>query len=142
MRSTGLKAVSGDGAFAVDWLAQCVDHASHHGVIAGRNRHDLLRPFDQIAFLDLGGFAQQNAPNLIFFQVERHASDAMRELEQFTGHHLFQSVHASNAVANGDDGSHFTHFDARVVVFNLRTDDLANLFCSNVHSFSPGIGSA
>ncbi len=141
MRSTGLKRVSGDGAFAVDWLAQCVDHASHHRV-AGWNGHDLFRPLDQIAFLDLGGFAQQNAPDLILFQIERHACDAMRELEQFAGHHLFQSVHASNAVANGNDGSHFGHFHARVVVCDLCADDLANFFCSDVHSFSPGIGSA
>ena len=136
-----VEGVRGDGALAVDWLAQCVHHASHHRV-AGGNSHDFFRPLDQIAFLDLRGFAQQNASDLIFFQIERHASDAMRELEQFAGHHLFQAMHAGNAIANGNDGSHFTHFHARVVVFNLCADDLANFFCSDVHSFSPGIGSA
>ena len=78
MRSIG-SAAGGDGALAVQRLAQRIYHAAHHGV-AHRRGHDRVGALDRVAlFESCGVFAQQHGAHLIFFQVQRDAIHVMRK---------------------------------------------------------------
>jgi hypothetical protein len=121
----------GDGALVVDRLAQRVDHAPDHG-FADRHRHDAAGAAHLVAFLDFNGIAQQHGAHLILFQVHGDARDAMREFDQFPGHHFFQAVYAGDAVADRDHRSDFGDVDRAFVVFNLLAEKSCNFVRSNL----------
>ena len=73
--------LGGDGALAVDGLADAVHHAAHDGVAHG-HFGDPLGPLDDVAFADLGVVAHEHRAHVLFFEVERHAHDAARELQE------------------------------------------------------------
>src|SRR6185369_4697257 len=71
----------GDGAQAVDRLADRVDHAADQG-LAHRDLDDLAGQLDRVAFLDLGELAENCRTDVVFLEVEDHAGDAARELQE------------------------------------------------------------
>ena len=74
---------------------------------------------DLVAFAELGVLAEDDGADLVFFKREGEARDAVREGEQFAGHHLVESVQAGNAVAERGDGPDFVDLDLRIVVRDL-----------------------
>ena len=102
----GVVALVGDRTLAVDGISQRVDHAADHA-FAHRNRHDAAGAPDLVAFLDVGVIAQHHRAHLIFFQVQRDARNAARELDQFARHDVFQTVNAGDTVAHRNHGAGF-----------------------------------
>jgi hypothetical protein len=100
MRSMGVELVVTMGPCR-RWAAQRVDHAADQR-LAHRHGHDAAGALDFVAFLDLRVFAQQHRAHLVFFQVHGDAGHAVRELDQFAGHDLFEAVDAGDAVAHRD----------------------------------------
>ncbi len=90
-------------AFAVDRIAQRVDHAAEQR-LADRNVNDGLGALDAVAFLDLGIGAEDHDADIVRFQVQRHALNAVGEFDHFAGLHLVQAV---------DTGDPVTHRRAR-----------------------------
>ena len=84
---------------------------------------------DLVAFLDLGVVAEQHGADLVFFQVHGEAGNAVRELEQFAGHDLFETVDAGDAVAHRHHRADFIDGDLGFVIFDLLADELGNLVC-------------
>src|SRR4029450_10666475 len=91
-----------DRTLAVDRLTQRIDDAADQ-LFADRDGDDLVRPLDRVAFLDLRVVSEQHRADALFFEVERDAENAMRELEHLAGHGVFHSMHPRDAVADGDD---------------------------------------
>ena len=118
MRFDRARLAGGDGAFAVDGLAQRVHHAADHG-LAHRHGHDAAGAADLVAFLDFLIFAQQHRAHLVFFQVQGDAGDAVRELDQLAGHDVFQAVNARDAVAHRNHRSGFGNIDSFFVILNF-----------------------
>jgi len=76
--------------------------------------------------------AQEHGADLVLFEVQRDAGHAVRELDHLAGHHLFQAMHAGNAVAHADDRTDFGHIHGGVVVFNLLAQYARDFVCSDL----------
>jgi hypothetical protein len=77
--------------------------------------------------------AEESRTDIILLEVEDHAHDAARELEEFAGHGPIEAVDASNAVPDGDDGSSLADFDFATEILNLFLDYCADFFCPDFH---------
>ena len=100
-----------DRTLAVDRNAERIDDAADQRR-ADRDGHDLAGALDLVAFLDLGGFAEEHDADVVFLEVERQAGDVVRELHELAGHDAVEAVDAGDAVADGDDGADFRDVDA------------------------------
>ena len=124
-----------DRALAVDRLAERVHDAADQ-LVADRHRDDAAGPLDRVAFLDLREVAEQHRADALFFEVQRDAEDAVRELEHLAGHRLFDAVHARDAVADRDDRADFGDVDVNGVAADLVADDLGDFFSFDIHKLS------
>ena len=122
----------GDGALAVDGVAQGVHHPADEGR-AHRHRHDPAGALDRVAFLDGRGLAQQDDADVVLFQVEGHAHHPVRKFKQLPGHGLLQAVGPGDAVADADDRADLGNVGLGVEAFDLAANDAGNFFRADVH---------
>src|SRR5262249_40262909 len=92
--------VSLDRAFAVDRIAECVDNTAKEA-FADRYVHDRAGALDGLAFLDLAVVAEDHDADVVDFEVERHATHTVLELDHLAGLNIVETVGAGNAVADG-----------------------------------------
>ena len=69
-----------DRALAVDRLAERVDHAAEQR-LADRHLQHAAGALDRVAFLDARVLAEQHGADVVLFEVQHQAHDAVRELE-------------------------------------------------------------
>ena len=95
-----------DGTLSVDGDAETVhdpaDQRSPTGTWA-------ILPvlFAQVAFLDLIVLSENDSADIIFFEVEDHSGNAVRELKQLARHRILKTVDTRNTIANGDNRHRF-----------------------------------
>ena len=77
-----------DWTFAVNRLTQWVHNAAKQ-CFAYRNFHDAACTFYLVAFTNICVRTHDNDTYVVFFKVECHTHNAVRELEQFAGHDVF-----------------------------------------------------
>ena len=77
--------------------------------------------------------AEQHRADALFFEVQRDAEQAVRELEHLAGHRALDAVDARDAVADGDDGADFGDVDVHGVVADVVADDLGDFFGLDLH---------
>jgi hypothetical protein len=130
-RSTGIELGGGDGPFIVDGPAQRVHHAADESVAHG-DGHDAAGAPHFVAFLDLREIAEQHRTHLVFFQVHGDARHAVRKLDQFAGHDLFQAMDSGDAVAHRDDRADLRNVDRPFVVLDFLAENLGNFIRSNL----------
>src|SRR5205823_2938580 len=121
-----------DRPLAVDRLAERVDDAADQ-LLADRHRDDAAGAFDRIPLANLGEVAEQHRTDAFFFQVERNAKDAVRELEHLAGHRVFDAVDTGDAVADRHDGPDFGDVDVHGIAADLVADDFRDFFGFDVH---------
>ena len=121
-------------ALAVDGLAERVDHAAEH-LFADRHRDDAAGALDRVAFLDLAEFAEEHAADAVFFEVQRDAEDAVRELEHLASHGALAAMQPRDAVAERGHRADFGDVDVDGEAANLLANDLGNLVCFQIHAF-------
>src|SRR3954447_13212101 len=100
-----------DRTFAVDGNAERIDDTADQRR-TDRNGHDLAGALDLVAFLDLGGLAEEHDADVVFLEVEGQTGDVVRELHELTSHDAVEAVDAGDAVSDGDDGADFRDIDA------------------------------
>ena len=118
----GIKRLRDDRPFAVQRLAQGVDHAAQE-----RLAHGHLQQFAGgahfLAFLDAGVIAQDDRADLGFLQVQRQADDAVAEVQHFVEHGVGEALDLGHAVANFAHGADVlaghAGFQARNLGFNF-----------------------
>jgi len=115
-----------DGAFAVDRLAERVDHPPDQG-LAHRDLDDTARGADLIAFADLLVGSQDDGAHRVLFQVECHAADATLELEQLQGAGVAQAVDLRDPVSDFGDDTNVRREDGHVEVLDALFDQVADL---------------
>src|SRR3990172_250752 len=119
-------------SLAVYSLSKGVNNPSDQ-LLADRNLNDLSSPLYYVPFLYEVVFTKYSGSDIGLFKVQPHAEDVMRELEDFACHCLFQAVDTGDTVTDGEDSPSLAHLHLFFVVFDLRLDYLADLFCSNLH---------
>ena len=102
--------------------------------LAGWDLHDFPGSLDDITLFYVMELSEKDASDIVFLQIERQSVNIVWELDQLQSHHLLEPMHAGDAIAARDNGSHFAHHDAGIVVLYLLLDDLTDLFRSNGHS--------
>ena len=123
-----------DGPLAVDGLAQRVHHPADQRV-ADRHLDHASGGLDLVALLELGVVAQDQGADRLLFQVEGHAHDAARKLEQLRRQRAGQPEDLGDAVADLHDGADAGDIGSLVEALDLASDDRRDLVGSNRHEF-------
>ena len=137
LETTGLG--GGDGALAVERLAQGVDHPAEQGV-AHPHREDAAGRLDQLLLLEAGVLAQDDGADGLLVQVEGQALGAVLELQDLVDRAAGQAGDAGDAVADLDDAADLLGPDlGRVVVDVLleRSGDLVGVDGQLSHRLLP-----
>ena len=114
-----------DRALAIERHSERINDAADQR-FADRHGHNPAGALDRVAFLDQRVFAEEHGADLIFFEVQRDAGNAVREREHFAGHDFVEAVNARDAVANGDDRANFFDGHRLLIIFDLLADDFCD----------------
>ena len=121
-----------DRALAVDRIAQRVDDAAEEA-LADRGIDDRAGPLDGVAFLDAAVVAEDHDADIVGFEVQRHALDAARELDELTGLHIVEAIDAGDAVADAEHLADFGNFGFLAEILDLVLEDRRNFRGFDVH---------
>src|SRR5208337_1507729 len=125
-----------DRPLAVNRLPDGIYNASDH-FLSDWDRHDLSRPFDNVAFLNVGVLAEQDRSNHVFFKVKRHAKDIIGELEKLRRHAVVESVNPGDTIADRNYNTHLADINALLEIGYLLFQILANLIYLDFHAITP-----
>lgn len=120
------------GALAVDRVTEGVHHAAEE-LLARRHGDDPPGALHLLAFLDLGGGAQEHAANVVLLEVERDASDAALELEELVHDAVVEAVHAGDAVTNAEHGANALHATVLAELLDFLLEDRGHFGGSEIH---------
>ena len=87
-----------DRSLAVDRLAERIDDASEQP-FADRNLGDAAGALDLVALANRLRIAKQRRADVVFFEVEHHAENPVREFQQLAQRRVLQAVDARDTVA-------------------------------------------
>src|SRR4029077_589484 len=121
-----------DRGLAVDRIAQCVDDAAEQA-LADRHVDDGAGPLDGLAFLDLAVVAEDHDADIVDLEVERHAADAVLELDHLAGLHVVEAVDAGDAVADRQHLADFGDFRLLAEILDLVLQDGGDFRGANIH---------
>src|SRR5215471_12548212 len=125
-------ALAGDRPLIVDRIAERVDHAAEKALADG-NVDDGAGALDGLAFLDLAVIAEDHDADIVDLEVERHAADAVLELDHLAGLHIVEAVGAGDAVADGEHLSDFRDLGLLAEVLDLLLEDRGDFCGADVH---------
>ena len=114
-------------ARAVNRLSDCVHDAAKQS-LADRDRNHAPRALNGLSLLNTDVRAEQNRRDAVFFQVLCHTEATILEFEEFTGHAVIKSGNSRNTVSDREHRPGFVLNDGVLVVFNLASNDLRDLF--------------
>ena len=132
MRSTGRVFVGLDRALVVERLAERVDDAAEER-LADRDLDDAAGRLDRVALLDRGGVAEDDRADGLLLEVEGHAHDAARELEQLGREGALEPVDLGDAVADLDDRADVARLGLGVERVDRGLDDVDDLVGADGH---------
>src|SRR6185436_559718 len=121
-----------DRALAVDRIAERVDDAAEQA-LADRNVDDGARALDGLAFLDLAVVAKDHDADVVDLEVERHAADAVLELDHLAGLHVVETVDAGDAVADRQHLADFGDFRLLAEILDLVLQDRCDFCGADIH---------
>jgi len=99
-----------NSAFAIDGLSECVYNSAEHSV-PYRNFYDSACAANFVAFFDFTVITEDNATYVVFFKVEDHAVDFVREFNKFTCHSLVEAVDSCDTVTNLNNSTVIRSFE-------------------------------
>ncbi|OQB35451.1 MAG: hypothetical protein BWY06_03143 [Candidatus Latescibacteria bacterium ADurb.Bin168] len=126
--------VGNDVAFAVERVSQRINGPPQKR-FAHRNLQNTLRPLCRVAFLDFSGFTEKDAPDVVFFQVERQTHNSVRELHQFSGHYVGKPVYAGDAIPNLKHRSRLVHINTAFKSGKLLRQYLGHFIRTHVEGY-------
>ncbi len=95
----GIGDVARDRTLAVERFAERVDDAAEEP-LADRHLQQLAGGLDLAAFFELGVVAENDDADLGLVEVQRHAGDALPEVEHLVQHHVAEPLDPCHAVAD------------------------------------------
>ncbi len=130
----------GQGALAVDGIAQAVNHAAQQATADG-DFHDGAGTLDGVAFLDGAVVAENHDTDIVGLEVQRHALDATREFDHFTGLDLVQTIDAGDAVTDRKHGADLGNLGLGAKIGDLILKDSGDFRGADFHHPTPFIAS-
>ena len=121
-----------DRALAVDRVAERVDHAPQQALADG-DVHDRVRALDRVALLDLAVRAEDDDADIVGLEVERHALDAVRELDHLAGLDLVKTVDPRDAVADAEHPADLGDLRLLPEILDLILEDRGDFRCLDAH---------
>ena len=95
-----------DLALTIDGLTQRVHHPAEE-LVADRDGQHVAGTADLLAFFDLVVCTEDDRTDLVLVEVEGHAQNPARELEQFVRHRARQAAHVGDTVRGVGDYADF-----------------------------------
>ncbi len=121
-----------DRAFAVDRIAEGVDHAAEKA-LADRGFHDGARALADIALADVPVVAENNDADIVDFEVEGHAARTVGKFDHFTGLNVVEAVNAGDAVTDGEHLADFGDFCFLPKILDLVFENRGDLGGPDIH---------
>src|SRR5581483_7615209 len=121
-----------DRTLAVDRIAQRVDHAAKQALANG-GIDDRAGTLDGLPFLDLAVGAEDHDTDIVSFEIERHATGAVLELDHLAGLNIVQAIDTGDAVADRQHLSNFRNLGLLAEILDLVLEDRGNLRGADVH---------
>ena len=125
--SSGRVSLASDRPLAVERVPERVDDAAEQR-LADRHRGDLAGAPHRVALLDLVPLAEQRDADVVLFEVEGEADDAVVELEHLERDAVLEPVHAGDAVAELEDGADLGKVRVDVEFLDPFAEDGGDLF--------------
>jgi hypothetical protein len=116
-----------DGSLAVHGFAKSVDHPAQQAV-SHRHREDPLGALDRVAFFDVRGLSQDDASDLVLFEVQGQTQHAARELQQLVRHGGGETGDPGDAVPGHEDPPHLFGLQRGFVTLDVLAERLRDLF--------------
>src|SRR4029078_13059333 len=93
-------------------------------------------PADRLTLLDVLPLAEERCADVVLFEVEREADDAVLELEHLRRSPVLEPVDPGDAVADLEDGSDLGEIGLDVVLLDPLAQDRRDLFGAQLQVFS------
>src|SRR5215469_15377811 len=122
----------GQRALAVDRLAQRIDDAPQETAPDG-HIDDRASALDDVTFVDAAVLAEDDDPDVVALEVERHAPHPVRELDHLARLHLVEPVDTRNAIADRQDRADFRDIGLGTPIGDLVLEDRRNLGRADFH---------
>src|SRR5262249_17125414 len=106
----------------IDRITERIDHTAEQA-LADRHVDDGPGAFDGLAFDDFAVFAEDHDADIVGFEVERHAADAVLKLDHLAGLHIVEAIDARDAVADRQHLADFRHFGFLAEILDLLLED-------------------
>ena len=132
LTSTRRRSVNWIGPLPSIGLPRRVDDAAEQA-LADRGVDDGAGPLDGVAFLDAAVGTEDHDADIVGFEVERHALDAARELDELTGLHVVEAIDAGDTVADAEHLADFGDFGFLAEILDLVLEDRRNFRGFDVH---------
>src|SRR5262249_28056910 len=94
---------------------------------------DSAGALDGLAFLDLAVGTEDHDTDIVGFEIERHAADAVLELDHLAGLDVVQTIDASDAVTDRQHLANFADLGFLAAIFDLVLEDRGNFRGADVH---------
>ena len=121
-----------DWAFAVDRIAERVNNAAQK-TLANRRVNDGAGALNRLAFFNVTVGTEDHDADIVGFQVQGHAADAVFELDHFARLDVVEAVNTGNTVADGEHLAHFGDMGFRTEVLDLIFKNGRNFCGADIH---------
>ena len=121
-----------DRAFAVERIAERIDHAAEQ-LVADGHAQQAAGAADFVAFGDLQVVAEDDDADGVLFEVERQADRAVGELDHLLGHDAREAVDAGDAVADFEHAADFADVDLRGELLDFLLNDRGDFVAIEFH---------
>src|SRR6516162_2866155 len=125
----------GQRTLAVDRLAECVDDAPEQ---APSDRHvdNGAGALDDVAFMDAAVLTEYDNPDIVAFEVERHAAHPVWERDHLPGLNRVQAIDTGDAIADRQHLANLGDIGLAAEMGDLLFKDRRNLRRTNFHPSS------